>query len=38
MPLPRSVQLTPASSVNQMPPVETAIHTRLESRGSMQIE
>ena len=29
MPSPRCAQLAPASSVNQMPPVETATHTRL---------
>ena len=38
IPWPRSVQLSPVSSVNQMPPVDTAIHTRLESRGSTEID
>ena len=38
MPSPRRVQLPPPSSVSQMPPVETAIHTRFALRGSTQIE
>src|SRR5262249_19274779 len=38
IPSPRSVQPAPPSSVNQIPPVETAIHTRRELRGSTQIE
>src|SRR5262249_25133447 len=38
MPSPRSVQLAPPSSGNQIPPVEPAIHTRFELRGSTQIE
>ena len=38
IPSPRSVQVAPASAVNQMPPVETATHTCRESRGSTTIE
>jgi hypothetical protein len=38
MPSPRNVQLAPPSSVDHTPPVETPTHTRLELRGSMQIE
>ena len=37
MPSPRSVQLAPASSVNQTPPVETAIQTRLALRGCRDV-
>src|SRR6516225_47263 len=38
MPSPRWPQVAPPSSVNQIPPVETAMNKRRELRGSTQIE
>ena len=38
IPSPRSVQVSPPSAVNQIPPVETATETCRELRGSTTTE